>query len=293
MSKETEVLEEKQEQEQSEIETDETPETPLDESSEKPEETEDESTEESEDDTRFKPRFTQFASDDPLEYAKKLEAAYYNSSLEGQRLSSEQKKMAEEMEVIKKIVSSDEELRNKFAEKLGNKDYDEPLNVDEMTPAQLRNMIKDVLSETLPATLSENPALQSIEREKQDRDREVYNSFTQAHPELQTDPILSQDFETAFGSIAAIQNKKGEKVDFAATLEKAWKVVSGGKEMSGIKKQALRDSAAMSGTSGSGGRPTSKELSPAEKEIAKKLGLSEDAYLKGKAMADDSEELEI
>jgi len=245
---------------------------------ETPEETTEEQTEEKGQEEQPKFRFTQFQADTADEYTKKLEDAYLNSSQEGQRLSRELGESKKEMEVIQKIVQADPTLKQAFGEHLYGDNYDESTR-PALSAAEIRQVIRE--------ELGQHPALAGIENERKNRDRETYQKFVEAHPEVETNPQLSQELETYFGALAQAEITKGNTPNFEQTLKKAWKVVSGDGELEGMKKVIQKESASMGTTSQEGKPASGKTLTPQEKAIAQAFGLSDDDYLTGKKLSQE------
>lgn len=232
----------------------------------------------------FDKRYPQFQGQTQSEYLKQLEDAYYNSSIEGQRLAAQVKERDEEMKVIQKLVQEDPNLRKIYTDRLYNAPAEDDFLVDELTPTKLKQIMRDVVQEEIPKAVSSVPAIRNLEAQKEADDRAAYQQFESEHPEILTNAKLSQELQDTFGALAAVQAQRGVQPNFKETLNRAWNAVAGSAMAEGAwKAQAQKDSASMSGTASAGTRPTSKKsLTPAEREVAKKLGLSDDAYLEGK-----------
>lgn len=233
----------------------------------------------------YEGRFSQFKADNLETYNKLVEDAYLSSSKEGQRLSGELSEKEKEMEVMKKIVQSDPELKGRIQEKLYGTGYEDKYEGEEVTPT----MIRQIIREENEAALKQNPVLQSMDNEKVAREKAIVEKFEKEHPEINTNPQLASDLEIAFGALARMSAQKQEVFDFEKTLQKAWSIVTGSqntdRELEGMKKVIQKESASMTSTSSSPEpSKTKKELTEAEKEIASKLGLSEEEYLEGKKL---------
>jgi len=236
----------------------------------------------------FKPKYPHLWTGDIKSYNQRLEEAYNASSTEGQKLNDQLTKSEKEKEIIAQIVQSDPELKNKFAEKLYDGGYKEPI-LDEsgnLNKGALGEVVRMVLREELPAALQKNPALKTITGDKEQKDREVLEQFGEAHPEIQTNPELQENLDLAFGVVAQKAAKKGQSLEMKDLLNKAWELISGEKseDLKEKTRSLQKENASMSSSSSEAPKTSSSktELTPAEKGIAEKLGLSDKAYLEGK-----------
>jgi hypothetical protein len=226
--------------------------------------------------TAFDMKFKQFQAQNAEEYARKLEEAYLNSSQEGQRLNKELSDREKELEVIQKIVQSNPDLKQGFADSLGG-DYNSP--AEDLTAQQIRQIIRE--------ELGKNPALSHAEEQRKSQDKAIYDEFVQEHPEVETNPQLAEELETYFGALAQAEANKGKTVDFKSTLFKAWKVVSGEQELAGMKKVIQKESAAMGSAPSEGKAKAGQSLSEAERKIAQAFGLSDEDYHAGKKLSQE------
>lgn len=243
----------------------------------------------------FKPKYSQFWDGDVDNYYQRLEKAYGESSQEGQRLAHELTEKEKEMEVVKKIVQSDEALKEKFTEKIYNTGYEGRYEDEELTPNTIARIVDEktraILREELPQVLKQNPVLASIETEKTAKEMGIVKRFEQEHPEINTNPQVANDLETAFGVLAKMSAQKGEMFDFEKTLNKAWRIINSGNEaeLEEMKKESQREQASMSSvTSTQPATSSKKELTIYEKEIASKLGLTNEQYLEGKKLSEEA-----
>jgi hypothetical protein len=245
----------------------------------------------------FTPKFTQLQAKDKEEYLTKLEDAYLNSSKEAQRIKGELTDREQELQVLAKIVGSDPALKESMAKKLYDEGYDDPFS-EGITVASLTKVMRQVLAEELPKQIQQTPALQRLEEDKKQADREVYNAFIEKHPDIVTNPDLSLEFEEAIGAQFRILEKQGKKPDITTVMEKAWKMVGGSEtstedaELEGMTKMAQKEASSMGSIStGGASKSTGKRiLSPEEQRIAKMMGMTDEAYLEGKKLAEKQEE---
>jgi hypothetical protein len=267
--------------------------------SEKPiEETEETeaSVETTETEKEFQPKFTQLQAKDKEEYLTKLEAAYLNSSQEGQKLRGELTEREQELQVLAKIVGSDPDLKDKMARKLYDEGYDDPFS-DGISKATLTQAMREVLAEELPKQMQNVPAIKRLEEDKQQADKAVYDAFVNLHPEIVTDQNLGLEFEEAVGAQFRILDKKGKKPDIKSVMEGAWKMVGGTvtsteeAELEGMTKMAQKEASTMSGVSGGAGKTSGNKrtLTPQEESIAKMMSLTPEQYLEGKKLVEESE----
>lgn len=276
-SKEKEVTEEiKQSPETSEV--------PKEEKSEEKEEHKGE---------EFSPRFPQFYDGDVPEYYKKLEGAYQNSSSEGQKLAGTLKEKEKEMEVVKKIVNSDEKLKKQFSEKLYDTGYEGDYDDEELTLGNMAKMMDQkigTLRQELPQAMSQTPELQQMKAEKDAANMAVVKEFEGEHPEITTDSRVQKDLEVAFGYLSQLGAKNQEPFNFENTLNKAWDMVQASGSSDEKVRVATKEAASMQ-TATSGTAPTGKktrELTSPEKAMAQNLGLTDEQYIEGKKLSEQS-----
>jgi hypothetical protein len=234
----------------------------------------------------FQKRYPQFQGDTPDAYLKQLEDAYYNSSIEGQRLAATVKERDAEMQVIQKLVQDDPALKKIYTDRLYGGPAEDEFMLDELSPKKLKQIMREVVQEEIPKAVSNIPAIKNMEVEKEGKDRAAYQQFESEHPEILTNPALARDLQDTFGALAAMEARNGRVPEFTSTLLKAWNAVAGSTMAEGAwKAQAQKESASMSGTSSGTGKSSEKRsLTPAEREVAKKLNLTDAAYLEGKEL---------
>lgn len=199
-------------------------------------------------DSTFTKRYTQFKGDSPEEYAKNLEEAYHNSSAEAVRLSREVKEMKTRLDTIAGQVANNPEL----AEKLNQ------------TPAS------DAIA---------SPAVAWAEEKLNEEIKKDYADFVDLHPEIETDPTLGEKMEKAISSVIQVTyDTENRRAPLREAMEKAWIILGKDKEDNQEKlDMAVKDQASMNKTTPATAKPKPKsEFTPAQLEMAKKLGLTEE-----------------
>lgn len=184
-----------------------------DESDDSDDEDEDES--DDEDSEGFKKRLTQFKGDTPEEYAKSIEDGYLESSKESVRLAKEVKDLKGIVDKINQVVATNPELAKALGEQ----------------------------GETAKPVEPKDPALAWAEAERDKQWAKDYKTFTEKHPEIETDPVLSDSLNTQLLVVKkVIEETEGRLVGMGEGLEKAWKLL--GKDDSEEKLQmAVKDNA--------------------------------------------------
>jgi hypothetical protein len=151
--------------------------------------------ESSTDDAPFKPRFTQFKGDDPVEYAQNLEQAYDNSSKEAVRLNQELQGLKASVDGILSKVATNPD----YAEQLANDIAPQPQSgITDPTQAWAASRMQEELT------------------------RE-YKEFAEEHPELESDPALAEKVREELATFAEVTWQKSHRLlGMKEGLNKAW-----------------------------------------------------------------------
>lgn len=199
-------------------------------------------------DSTFTKRFTQFKGDSPEEYLKNLEEGYYNSSSEAMRLNNEVKDLKAKVEQVAGLIANNPELA-------------EQLNLPQDQPA-----------------VDKDPAIRYAETKMQEEMKNEYEAFVALHPEIESDPGLQERMTKRLAVLAkTVQEEEGRYLGMGEGLELAWTSLGMAQQ---DKKEEIRmkakDVAASTKTAKGGTKKVVKsEFTPAQLEMAEKLGLNE------------------
>lgn len=184
----------------------------------------------------FKKRFTQFKGETPGDYIPELEKGYENSTKEAQRLLEENKTLKAQ---------------------LATQATTPPPTDDTQTPVN-------------------DPTINLVKSEIEDRWEQEYKEFVELHPEVGTDPTLSQEINDELAiQAAAYTQKTGRVLGMKQGLERVWKVLD---KEDNSTDDAVRNAAKNTAATGktAPGKKTQKAAEFTEEEInlAKEFGLT-------------------
>lgn len=213
----------------------------------------DDDSDDDEDESTFKKAFSQIKGETPEEYAGNLEEAYRKSSQEGKLLAQQVKENQERIDKIAAVVAKNPELAK---------------------------LINDSAIEG-EATPVVDPALLHARQQMEEKMESDYNTFVEDHPELASDPVLSEKVlaeVTIFGDAA---RKKGKILGMDEALRKAWISLGLDKEDSKDKVSVKAKETASKSKTNNATKKSKKDPVLSEDQIAagKKFGLTEKQML--------------
>ena len=147
-----------------------------------------------EEDEKFEKRFTQFKGESYKEYTPQLEKAYGEALAEMTRTKQKAKESIAQMDTIRQAIATDPD----FAEKL------------------------DALLDGKTNTVTVDPAILKARQDLEDGMTKDYNDFVESHPELESDPTISEAVNEVLEEYGAMSKKTGKVMSMKDALNRAW-----------------------------------------------------------------------
>jgi hypothetical protein len=213
----------------------------------------DDSEEEDEDEPDFEKAFKNIKGDTPQEYAKNLEEAYRKSSQEGKLNYQKAKENQDRIDRIAAAVANNPDLAKAINKASDNTD----------------NPIVD-------------PAVSFARQQMESQMDKEYASFSEVHPELDSDPTLQEKVLEEVKIFADAARKKGKILSMEEGLTKAW--ISLGLDKEDSKDEVVKkakETASKSKTNNTNKKSTGKApmLSSEQIEAGRRMGLTEKQML--------------
>lgn len=232
-----------------------------------------------------KVRFTQFKGDgNPDTYLKNLEDGYLNSSQEAIRIKDEKDGFERQVNAIKEAAARDPEFGDKLLSLLKQGGQQPPVGSDSKSS-------QDKGGDSGVSQASDNPFLKDAETKWNAENDKSAKEFTDANPEILTDPKLNSEVKRLMRVFANdVFESEGRLMLAGEAMEKAYRYLGRDVDkkqtqdlVDGMKKNAAPtrpQASSKKASTGNGGKDT-KQFSGLTLDIASKMGISKDRLAKG------------
>ncbi len=217
----------------------------------------------------YKPRLKQFVKEDGTFDVAKIEQSYIDSGKQAVQLDKDLKEVRKNYGEVLGAIKANPEIAEKLFGKDGAKQLLENDNIP--TSSSPGGGSGDKVD------ISSHPLLKHLEAEMNQKSRDEYTAFVDAHPESVTDPDKAEkigEFFVFYGPFYQKQNG-GRIAPMKEALEAAYRHYGWDLEIE--KKEsvasAAKKTAATRRTSSKGKAPTKKQVTQSEEFFANKLGV--------------------